>query len=53
MFEHKYTNDKNYRKVKNNCHYTGKCRGAAHSIYNLKFSIPKQIAVVFHNGSKL
>ena len=22
-FDHKYTNDKNYRKVKNHCHYTG------------------------------
>ena len=23
-FDHKYTNDKNYRKVKDQCHYTGK-----------------------------
>ena len=26
---------------------TGKCRGAAHSICNLKFNIPNEIPVVF------
>ena len=54
MFEQKYTNDKNYCKVKGYCHYTGKYRGATHSIFNLKYSkrnIPKGIPVVFHNGS--
>ena len=50
MFEHKYTNGKNYGKVKDYWHYTGKYRGAAHSICNLKYSIPKEIHVVFHNG---
>ena len=40
-FEHKYTNDKNYCKVRNHCHYTGKHKGAAHSICNLIYSIPK------------
>ena len=25
------------------CHYTGKYRGAAHSIRNLKYSVPKII----------
>ena len=34
-----------------NCHYTGKCRGAAHNICNLRYKIPKEIPVVFHNGS--
>ena len=32
-------------------HYTGKYRGAAHSIFNLKYSIPREIPVLFHNGS--
>ena len=43
--------DKNYRKVRDHCHYTGKYRGAAHSICNLKFNVPNEIPVVFHNGS--
>ena len=50
MFKHEYTMDKNYLKVKDHCHYRGKYRGAAHSIYNLKYIIPKEIPVVFHNG---
>ena len=51
IFERKYTTDKNYRKVKDHCYYTGKYRGAAHSIGNLKYSISNEIHVVFHNGS--
>ena len=43
--------DKKYCKVRDHCHYTGKFRGAAHSICNLKYSIPKKIAAVFHNTS--
>ena len=31
--------------------YTGKFRGVAHSICNLKYKVPKKIPVVFHNGS--
>ena len=50
-FEHKYTNDENYCKVKNHCYYTGKYRGAEHSICNLKCSMPKDIPVLFHSGS--
>ena len=26
-FKNKHTNDKNYRKVKDHCHYTGKYKG--------------------------
>ena len=48
-------NDKNtfkiYPKVRDHCHYTGKFRGAAHSIWNLRYKTPKEILVVFHNGS--
>ena len=39
------------RKVRDNCHYTGKYRGAAHSICNLLYKILKMIPVAFHNGS--
>ena len=43
--------DKKHHKVKDHCHYTGKYRGAAHNIRNLRYRIPKEIRVVFHNGS--
>ena len=43
-------NEKNYN-VRDHCHYTGKCRGAAHNICNLRYKIPKEIPAVFHNGS--
>ena len=43
--------DKKYRQVRDYCHYTGEFRGAAHSICNLKYSVPKKIPIVFHNGS--
>ena len=42
---------KKYCKVRDHCHYTGEYRGAAHSICNLKYSVPKKIPIVFHNGS--
>ena len=38
------TIDKKHHKIRDHCHYTGKYRGAAHSICNL-------IPAVFHNGS--
>ena len=41
----------NYRKVREHCHYTGKFRRAAHGICNLKFNVPNEIPVAFHNGS--
>ena len=44
-------NDKIYHKVKDHCHCTGKYRGAPHDICNLRYKIPKEIPVVFHNGS--
>ena len=39
------------QKVRDHCHYTGKYKRAAHSICNLRYRIPKEIPVVFHNGS--
>ena len=35
-----FLKDKKYRKNKDHCHYTGKYTGAAHSICNLKYSVP-------------
>ena len=43
--------NKKYYKIRDHCHYTGKCRGAAHNICNLRYETPKEIPVVFHNGS--
>ena len=50
-FKNKYLKDKKYCKVRDHCHYTTEYRGAAHSIHNFKYSIPKNIPIVFHNGS--
>ena len=44
-------NNKEMRKVRDHCHYTGKYRGAAHSKCNLNYKIVKEIPVLFHNGS--
>ena len=43
--------DKKHQKVKDHCHYTEKYRGAAHNICNLRYRTPKEIPIVFHNGS--
>ena len=47
----KLATDKNIQKFRNHCQYTGKYRGAAHSICNLKFNVPNKIPVVFRNCS--
>ena len=44
-------NDKKQQKARDHCHYTGKYRDAAHNICNLRYKVPKEIPVVFHNGS--
>ena len=56
--EEKLCTDKNdenkfkiYHKVRDHCHYTGKFRGVAHNICNLRYKIPKKIPIVFHNAS--
>ena len=43
------TNDDH--KVRGHCHYTGKFRGVAHNICNLRYKTPHEISIVFHNGS--
>ena len=44
-----FDNNDNDKKqtVRDDCHYTGKYRGAAHNICNLRYKIPKEIPVVF------
>ena len=47
-------NEKEFKlkqKVRDHDHYTGKYRGAAHSNCNLRYKIPREIPVIFHNGS--
>ena len=46
-----YIDNKEMRKVRDHCHYTGKYRGAAHRNCNLNYKIVKEIPVLFHNGS--
>ena len=36
-------------RVRDHCHFTGRYRGAAHNICNLKYSKPNNISVFFHN----
>ena len=36
-------------KVRDDCHYTGNYRGAAHRHCNLQYKIPSYIPIVFHN----
>ena len=42
-------NDKN--KVRDHCHYNEKFRGAAHSIFNLSYKVPKEIPIIAHNAT--
>ena len=47
-------NEKNefelYHKVRDHCNYTGKFRGAARNICNLRYKVPKEMPVVTHNA---
>ena len=36
-------------KVRDHCHYTGRCRGPTHMKCNLQYKIPPCIPIVFHN----
>ena len=45
IFKKEFRNDdddKEYQKVRDHCHYGGKFRGAAHSICNLRYKVPKK-----------
>ena len=52
IWKKKVCYDKNKKNVRDHCHYTGKFRGPAHSECNLRYKVPKEILVVFHDGSK-
>ena len=38
-------------RVRDDCHLSGKFRGAAHEVCNLKYKVPQFFPVVFHNLS--
>ena len=50
-FLKKFPRNKNHQKVRDHCHYTDKYRGAAHSVWNLRFNVPSKISVIVHDGS--
>ena len=52
MIKMKKNKFKLHQKVRDPCHYTGKFRGAAHSICNLRYQVPQEIPVKIYNGSK-
>ena len=43
--------NKKYHKVRDHCHCNEKYVGATHNIFNLRYKAPREIPVVFHNGS--
>ena len=47
----KFTNDFKNDKYRDHCHFTGRYRGAAHNLCNLKHKKPNFTPVVFHNLS--
>ena len=49
--EDKNAKDQKSWKGRGHCHYAGEYRSAAHSLCNLKLSVPKETPIVFHNGS--
>ena len=40
-----------HKKVRSHCHFTGKFRGTAHCICNLRYKLPQEIPVKIHNDS--
>ena len=46
-FEDKFAKNTKHCKDRDHCHYACKYSGAAHSICNLDYSIPKEITVIF------
>ena len=48
-FKDKHAKDKKHCKIRDNCHYAKECRGAAHSICNLRYRVPKKVLIASHN----
>ena len=48
-FLKRFVNDQTFPKVRDHCHSTFKYRGTAHSICNLRFNVPNENRIVFHN----
>ena len=46
-FSKVFSKDKNYGKVRDNCHFTDKYRYVAHSICNFRFNVHNEITVDF------
>ena len=38
-------------RVRDHCHLSGKCKGAAHEVCNIKYKVQMFFPVVFHNPS--
>ena len=49
--ENKFRTNRKYCKIRDHCHYKGKFRGATNNNCNLRYRIPKEIPIVFHNDS--
>ena len=45
-----HENYKNRKKFKDDSHYTGKFRGAAHRKRNLNYKVPKDVPIIIHNA---
>ena len=51
IFVKKDAANEKYHNVKDHCHYTGEYRDATHNICNLKYSLLKEMPIVFRNRS--
>ena len=49
--EDKHPEDKKYCKFRDHSCFTGEYRGATHNICTLNYNVPKEIPIIFHNGS--
>ena len=45
-----YIKDKTYRQLEIIALIQINIEGSSHSVYNLKYSVPKEIPIVFYNG---